>query len=329
MSGAFMPIALRLAARHLGQVWPNPSVGALVVKDGAIVGQGATARGGRPHAETIALAQAGELAKGATLYVTLEPCSHQRQTPPCTQAIIAAGIARCVVACRDPNPQVNGAGIAQLQAASIVVEEGQCRAQAEALNAGFFSVIQRGRPQVSLKLATSQDGKLATASGQSQWITSEQSRAFGHKLRSQYDAILTGSGTWLVDKPQLNCRLPGLEGNSPVRVVLDRRLRVQSSDERTWVLHEETIEAALAALAKKGITRVLVEAGAALSTAFLQSGVADKVYWFRAPLIVGEDGLSAVGAGFASELEKLARWQRVHTQHFGNDSLDILCSQAS
>jgi diaminohydroxyphosphoribosylaminopyrimidine deaminase/5-amino-6-(5-phosphoribosylamino)uracil reductase len=329
MSGAFMPIALRLAARHLGQVWPNPAVGALVVKDGAIVGQGVTARGGRPHAETIALAQAGELAKGATLYVTLEPCSHQGQTPPCTQAIIAAGIARCVVACRDPNPQVNGAGIAQLQAAGIIVEEGQCSAQAQALNTGFFSVIQRGRPMVSLKLATSQDGRLATASGQSQWITGEQSRAYGHKLRSQYDAILTGSGTWLVDKPQLNCRLPGLEDASPVRVVLDRRMRVHENDVRTWVLHEASVESALVALAQKGITRVLVEAGAELSTVFLQSGLVDKVYWFRAPLVVGGDGLAAVGAGFAGELEKLARWQRVATQHFGKDSLDILCSQAS
>jgi diaminohydroxyphosphoribosylaminopyrimidine deaminase/5-amino-6-(5-phosphoribosylamino)uracil reductase len=326
----FMLVALRLAARNLGQVWPNPAVGALVVRDGVIVGQGYTARGGRPHAETQALAQAGALAKGATLYVTLEPCSHHGKTPPCVDAVIAAGITRCVIACIDSNPQVSGAGVVRLKEAGVQVEIGVCEPAARALNQGFFSVVAKGLPVVTMKLATSQDGKIATASGQSQWITNERSRAYGHMLRSQYDAILTGSGTWLADKPQLNCRLAGLEDRSPIRVILDRRGRVDAQDERTWVLSEPTLSAALKALVAKGITRVLVEAGAELSTAFLREGLVSQLYWFRAPLVIGGDGLGAIGAGFSTELAKLAQWQRIATRYFENDSLDILvCSQGS
>ena len=333
-SAAFMQIALRLAARNLGQTWPNPCVGAVVVKDGVIIGSGYTAQGGRPHAETIALQQAGERAKGATLYVTLEPCSHHGKTPPCVDAIIASGISTCVIACTDPNPAVNGAGIAKLKQTGITVEEGVCRAAAEKLNEGFFSLIKKNRPFVALKIATSQDGKMATAAGQSKWITGDAARGYGHLLRSRYDAILTGIGTVLADDPSLTCRLPGLEERSPLRVVLDRKGRLPAKaaihGAQLLSLAEETLPAALKTLADKGITRVLVEAGPTLSTAFLQAGLVDRLYWFRAPMLIGGDGLPAIGSGFATELSQLARWKQSEHSIFGNDTLDIFeCSQAS
>jgi diaminohydroxyphosphoribosylaminopyrimidine deaminase / 5-amino-6-(5-phosphoribosylamino)uracil reductase len=221
-----MRTALSLARRQLGQAWPNPSVGAVIIKNGDMIGQAATARGGRPHAETIAITQAGDHARGATLYVSLEPCAHQGQTPPCTQAIIDAGITCVVVACRDPNPKVNGEGIAQLKAAGIDVIEDVCHAEATDINRGFFSVITRGRPFISLKIATSQDGKITNAASKSKWITSEAARQHGHLLRSQYDAIATGIGTVLADDPLLTCRLPGMEDKSPVRIVFDSQLRL-------------------------------------------------------------------------------------------------------
>ena len=336
-SAAFMQIALRLAARNLGQTWPNPAVGALVVRDGHIVAQGYTARGGRPHAETQALAQAGELAKGATLYVTLEPCSHQGQTPPCTDAIIKSGIKRCVVACTDPNPQVNGKGIELLEKAGIEVELGVCREQAGKLNEGFFSLVGKNRPFVSLKLATSQDGKMATRSGESKWITGERARNYGHLLRSRHDAILTGIGTVLSDDPALTCRLPGLEKRSPARVVLDRQGRlpakatVNAKDGvQVMALADKTLADVLKRLAENGITRVMVEAGATLSTAFLQAGLVDRLYWFRAPIVIGGNGLSVFGDGFPEMLSQLARWRQSDHIILENDTLDIFeCSQAS
>lgn len=330
----YMQVALALARRNLGQTWPNPSVGAVVVKNGQIISQGYTARGGRPHAEAQALAQD---AQGAILYVTLEPCSHQGKTPPCTQAIIQAGIAQVVIACRDPNPQVNGQGVAQLRAAGIEVIEDVCGREAAEINCGFFSVIQKKRPFISIKLASSLDGKIATSSGQSQWITGEAARAFGHLLRSRYDAIATGIGTVLADNPMLTCRLPGLEDRSPVRVVFDRdgRLPGDSALARTtggvpvWVL-SDGVERAVETLAERGITRLLVEAGPTLSTAFLQSELVDRIYWFRAPVMIGLDGRNAIGDGFAAELEKLERWRLTERRVIGNDSLDILeCSPAS
>lgn len=219
-----MHVALMHARRNLGQTWPNPSVGAVVVQGGQIVGVGSTGRGGRPHAEPQALAQAGGRAQGATLYVTLEPCSHHGKTTPCADAVIAAAIARVVVACRDPNLKVNGQGIAKLRAAGIEVVEDVCREEAVALNCGFFSVIKKKRPYVALKIATSQDGKITNPGNR--WITNEASRAWGHMLRSRYDAIATGIGTVLADDPLLTCRLPGLEDCSPVRVLFDSQNRL-------------------------------------------------------------------------------------------------------
>ena len=332
-----MQIALRLARRDLGQTWPNPSVGAIIVKDGQIIGQGITAKGGRPHAETQALEQAGEKAKGATLYVTLEPCCHQGQTPPCTDAIIKAGISTVVVACKDPNPLISGLGMELLHQAGITVIEKIGEAEALEINRGFFSVITKKRPYIALKLATSLDGKIATATGASKWITSEKSRFQAQLLRSQYDAIATGIGTVLADDPQLTCRLPGLEGRSPVRVVFDRQGRLSKDSKLMktkdqWPVWEmaSPLSEAMEDLANRGITRLLVEAGAKLSTAFLQSGLVDRIYWFRAPLMIGNDGLAAIGDGFTPVLEELKRWQTIKQSALQPDTLDILeCLPAS
>jgi len=345
-----MRLALSLAHRQLGQTWPNPAVGAVVVKDGRIVGQGHTERGGRPHAETQALAQAGDLARGATLYVSLEPCSHHGKTAPCAHAIIEAGIAQVVVACRDSNPLISGRGIALLKEAGIVVVEGVCEAEARALNVGFFSVMERKRPFISLKLATSLDGKIASSGGESQWITSDRARERGWKLRGDYDAVATGSGTIVADDPILTCRIAGLERNSPVRVVFDRRNRLLPTHKmvlgaRTtpvWVFsgknppHKGEVESlgvqffeydglagAMDILAKQGITRLLVEAGATLSTGFLQSGLVDRMYWFRAPVLLGNDGLAGVGGGFPPALSDATRWALVEQHSFGADQLDV------
>jgi diaminohydroxyphosphoribosylaminopyrimidine deaminase/5-amino-6-(5-phosphoribosylamino)uracil reductase len=218
--------ALTLAARGLGQVAPNPAVGCVVVKDGVIVGRGWTQKGGRPHAETEALARAGEAARGATAYVTLEPCSHTGKTPPCAEALIAAGVARVVGAVTDPDPRVSGRGFQMLREAGIEVVTGICEAEAAELNAGFFLRVKETRPLVVLKIAESANGLIADASGQTRWLTSEAARAHAHLLRATHDAILIGIETALADDPELTCRLPGLEDRSPIRIVLDSHLRL-------------------------------------------------------------------------------------------------------
>ncbi len=218
--------ALTLSERALGSVSPNPAVGCVIVRDGIVVGRGWTQRGGRPHAEVVALRQAGHAAKGATAYVTLEPCAHIGQTPPCANALIEAGVARVVATVEDPDPRVSGRGFAMLRAAEIAVETDVLRDEAAALNAGFFLRITKKRPLVSLKLAVSADGKIARAPGGDQWITGEEARAFGHLMRARNDAILAGIETVLADDPELTCRVPGLEDRSPLRVVLDSKLRL-------------------------------------------------------------------------------------------------------
>jgi len=317
----FMQIALRMARRQAGQTQPNPSVGAVIVKDGQIVAVGATASGGRPHAETIAIENAGELARGASLYVTLEPCSHHGKTAPCAEAIIKAGISKVIIACRDKNPIVSGGGVAMLKAAGVEVIEGVCEAEALEVNCSFFSVIEKNRPFVSLKIATSLDGKIT--SPHSRWLTGEPARNYGQLLRAQHDAILTGSGTFLTDNPQLTCRLNGLEHRSPIRIVLDRSGQIKDANGFLVMVHE-SLEKAIAEITEKGITSLMIEAGAKLSTAFLERGLVDRVYWFRAPIIVGEGGLSAVGV-----CKKLAKFKRIEHITLGNDILEVLqCSQA-
>ncbi|MEM7445502.1 MAG: bifunctional diaminohydroxyphosphoribosylaminopyrimidine deaminase/5-amino-6-(5-phosphoribosylamino)uracil reductase RibD [Pseudomonadota bacterium] len=351
----FMTMALALARRGLGVVWPNPAVGCVLVKDGAVVGRGWTQPGGRPHAETEALRRAGDAARGAVAYVTLEPCSHHGKTPPCADALIAAGIARAVIAIEDPDPRVNGRGIKALQDAGIDVTSGVCSAEAEELNSGFLSRTTRGRPHVTLKLAASLDGKIATHNGESHWITGPAARREAHRLRSTHDAIMVGSGTALNDNPMLDCRLPGLGDRSPVRIVADRRLRlpltsslVATARERpTWLVTlpdadrkrraafeecgvevlmvapakpgMEDMHHVLSDLAGRGITRLLVEGGASLAAALLQADLVDRLAWFRGPLMIGGDGLAAVSAFGIDHLVQGPRFLRMHQRAVGND----------
>jgi diaminohydroxyphosphoribosylaminopyrimidine deaminase/5-amino-6-(5-phosphoribosylamino)uracil reductase len=328
----FMAVALRLAERGLGSVWPNPAVGCVLVRDGRIVGRGWTQPGGRPHGEVEALRRAGTSALGATAYVSLEPCAHYGRTPPCTMALLQAGIRRVVVATIDPDPRVDGRGIEQLRQAGVEVAVGLGRAEADAINAGFILRVRANRPLVTLKLATSLDGRIATQSGASQWITGDQARARGHLLRASHDAIMIGSGTALADDPSLTCRLPGLEDRSPVRVVLDQRLRLSPSGRLTtgartvptWLFTGADaperqrhalgalgvdvqvagpddsgrldLREVLAALAARGITRVLVEGGAELAASLLRQHLVDRLAWFQAPMLIGGDGYAAIGA---------------------------------
>jgi diaminohydroxyphosphoribosylaminopyrimidine deaminase/5-amino-6-(5-phosphoribosylamino)uracil reductase len=251
----YMQLALTLGRRGLGRTWPNPAVGAIVVRDGVIVGRGWTQPGGRPHAEPEALRRAGEAARGATLYVTLEPCSHFGKSPPCADAIIAAGISRVVAAIEDPNPEVAGKGHAKLRAAGITVDVGLFAEEAARDHAGHFRRVRDGRPHVTLKLAVSADDKIGAAAGKPVAITGEAARTRVHLLRAQSDAILVGIGTVLADDPLLTCRLPGMAARSPVRVVLDRALRIPSGSRLVrsaretplWVVASELAEAPAAA----------------------------------------------------------------------------------
>lgn len=349
--------ALVLARRGLGMTAPNPSVGCILVSDGKIIGRGHTQPGGRPHAETVALAAAGAEARGSTAYVTLEPCDHTGQTGPCSEALIAAGVARVVVATADPDPRVNGGGIERLRRHGIEVAVGCCEAEARRVTAGFLSVTERGRPYVSLKLATSLDGKIALANGESQWITGPEARMHGHMLRAQNDAIMVGAGTVLADDPSLTCRIAGLEAYSPLAVVLDERLEIPltsalvvgavtrplvvvcGAEARTGYSDKySALEAAgamllpleksrepgavLEALSRKhGITRLLIEGGARVSAAYVRAGVVDEIYHYQAGKIIGADGLSAIAALEFSNLGAVPNFNAVKCRTLGNDVL--------
>jgi len=354
----FMRHALALARRGLGRVWPNPAVGCVMVKDGVVVGDGWTQPGGRPHAEREALDRAGDAARGATAYVSLEPCSHFGKTPPCADALIAAGVARVVVACGDPDPRVSGRGLARLRAAGVAVTEGVLEAEARALNAGFISRIVRARPWVTLKLASTLDGRIATASGESQWITGPRARAEGHRLRAEADAVLTGSGTVAADDPLLTVRLPGYEARQPLRIVLEGRDAV-AEDAQIWstaktspvwlaTAHADAdrdadldargvrvlplpaaadgrpeIAALLGVLGEEGLTRLLVEAGGTLAGAFLAADLVDEIVWFRAPFAIGGDGLAAVGAFGLAELAAARRFRPLRRLPLDSDVLEV------
>lgn len=352
----FMASALSLASRNLGDTWPNPSVGCIIVKDGAVVGRGWTQSGGRPHAETEALKWAGSAAKGADVYVTLEPCSHQGQTSPCVDALISAGVTRVIVAVIDKNPRVAGRGIEQLKKAGILVETMLCEAEASRLNAGFFLNIEQNRPFFALKTATTLDGRIALASGESKWITGKAARAGVHGLRARYDAILVGSGTVLMDDPELTCRIPGYSGRPKVRIILDRRGRTPPESKiaatareiPTWlitakgsnckalasqgievitVLGESDIEFTrnmVLELANKGITRVIVEGGGSISAAFLSADLIDEIVWFRAGSVIGVDGIAAVGPLRLERMDDIPAFKHRECIAFGNDRLDFL-----
>ncbi len=286
-----MQKALDLAALGIGNTGPNPSVGCVIVRDNQVISQARTAPFGRPHAEPLALVQAGNQVEGATLYVTLEPCAHHGQTPPCVQAIIAAKPAKVVIALQDPYPKVDGQGIAQLQSANIAVQLGDGAAQATEITRGFISRVRLLHPWVTLKIATTADGFIAREDGSSKWITEQEARNHGHHLRSRNDAILTGSGTYLADAPQLTCRIDGLEALSPARHVLDRRSRIAQTD--FTLRREATLPQLLRAFANEGVNHLMVEAGASLSQAFLRENLVDELYWYSAPTVSFGQGISA------------------------------------
>lgn len=362
-----MQAALALAARGLGRTWPNPAVGCVIVRPGAardgaddrVVARGWTQPGGRPHAETEALSRAGAAATGATAYVSLEPCAHHGRTPPCAEALIAAGIARCVVAATDPDPRVSGSGLRRMRDAGIAVAEGLCAGEAEALNEGFFLRIRLGRPLVTLKLATTLDGRIATHTGESRWITGKLARERTHLMRAQHDAIMIGAGTAVADDPELTCRVAGLEACSPVRVVVDGRLRLPltaklvagARDHPTWVVTREGADllrrealrecgvdvleapvddggelapaAVLQLLGGRGITRVLVEGGGRLAAALLREGLVDRLAWFRAARIIGGDGVPAAAAFGIDRLEQAPQFVPMSVARVGEDLLEI------
>ncbi len=356
----YMLGALALARRGLGCVAPNPAVGCVIVKDdgGRVVGRGWTQPGGRPHAETEALRRAGAAAKGATAYVTLEPCDHHGVTAPCSEALIKAGIKRAVVAVQDPDPRVSSSGIERLRSAGIEVTFGVCAKEAERLNAGFFLKVTHCRPLFTLKTATTLDGRIATHTGDSRWITGKQARAVAHLYRAEHDAVLIGVGTALHDNPRLSCRLPGMKDRTPIRIVADSRMRlpltstlVKTAHEHpTWIvtskggdksryqaytdLGVKVIEtepdkdnrpdlARLAGeLGRRGLTRVLVEGGGALSAGLLRRNLIDRVAWFRAGCLIGGDGVPAARAFGIDSLKDAPRFSRTSVREIGVDLLE-------
>jgi diaminohydroxyphosphoribosylaminopyrimidine deaminase/5-amino-6-(5-phosphoribosylamino)uracil reductase len=352
-----MAHALRLAARGLGNVWPNPAVGCVIVRDGLIVGRGWTQPGGRPHAEVRALQEAGSLAEGATAYVTLEPCAHHGHTPPCAEALIAAKVARVVTAVTDPDPRVSGSGHDMLRAAGIVVTEGVLTADATHLNAGFLKRVTQGLPFVTLKLAASLDGRTATATGESRWITGPEARRKVHAMRLAHDAVMVGSGTALADDPDLTVRDMGAV-RQPVRIVLDRMLK-HSPESRlgrtaretpVWLLHGPSapeaaraawaatgatlievpeagghldLKAALQALARKGLTRILSEGGATLAAALVRAGLVDELAIFSGGILIGAEGHAAVGPLDLTALAQAPGFRLVRHERLGPDTLSI------
>lgn len=353
---AHMGAALALARRGLGSTWPNPSVGCVIVRDGRVVGRGHTAPGGRPHAEAVALSVAGEQAKGGTAYVTLEPCCHWGRSPPCTDALITAGIARVVVAAGDPDPRVDGQGLAKLDAAGIAVQTGLLEAEALETLIGFSHRITLGRPMVTLKLASTLDGRIATSSGQSQWITDTPARRLGHAMRGRHDAVMVGVGTVVADNPDLTCRIPGFRPTPNVRVIADSHLRTPltsrllatAAETPTWFLLREgtnlaredafidigaklikipgssagiDLTAAMQALGAAGLTRVLVEGGGQLAAALLRADLVDRIAWFHAPAVMGGDGWPAVQAFGVQTLDQMPRFRRDCETVIGHDML--------
>ena len=353
----YMRQALELASGGTGYVSPNPLVGCVIVNHGQVVGRGYHQRFGGPHAEVHALQDAGARARGAVLYVTLEPCCHTGKTPPCVEAVLQAGIGRVVMALRDPNPRVAGGGLARLQAAGVPVTLGVCEAEARQLNEAFLKYITTQRPFVTLKCAITLDGKIATCTGASRWITGEAARHEVHRLRHAVDAIMVGIGTVLQDDPLLTTRLPDRQGVNPLRVVVDSTLRLpceaqvvavtpdcrtlvattaRAAEDRQRHLRDRGVEivclpayddgrvhldALLQHLGERGIASVLVEGGATLSAACIQSRLVDKVLFFVAPKIIGGDGVSVIGPCGVQTMEQAIRLHALRGQPVGEDFL--------
>lgn len=352
----WMRLALTLGQRGLGQVWPNPAVGCVLVKNGRVIGRGWTQSGGRPHAEVHALAAAGEAARGSTAYVTLEPCAHHGQTGPCAHSLVNAGVERVVCATSDPDPRVNGKGFKILRDAGIPVTENVMKAEADAAHAGFFKRIQNGRPFVTLKLASSLDGRIATQTGDSRWITGAAARRSVHLMRAQHDAILVGRNTVDADNPDLSVRDMGLVARSPVRVILDSRLTMKS-DARvlktsaipTWICHgtgaeipphlqnaparlfpcalddqgRVDIRNVLKTLADQGITRLMVEGGGQVAASLLTAGCVDQLALYSGGVAIGADGLPNLASLGISALNDAPRFERQSVQAIGPDVLTL------
>ncbi len=344
----FMAAAIRLGAGALGTTRPNPAVGAILVKDGKVVGRGRTAPGGRPHGERIALAETGEAARGATLYVSLEPCAHHGRTPPCADALIAAGVTRVVAPLVDPDPRVVGKGFERLRAAGVEVSTGVLDQEARRVQAGHLWRIGRNRPFVLLKLAVSTDGAIGRAGEGQVAVTGDIARRHVQALRSRFDAILVGRGTVNADDPELTCRLPGLEHRSPIRIVLDSegRLaphrRVFQGEVPTWVLNARAedpagrhrrlkvphraaggldLRAALTRLAGEGITRLLVEGGARVARSLLEADLVDEVMLFRSPVPLGGHSVPALAGLPLREIEASEKFRRIERRMFGPDRM--------
>jgi diaminohydroxyphosphoribosylaminopyrimidine deaminase/5-amino-6-(5-phosphoribosylamino)uracil reductase len=313
-----MAAALALSERARGRTAPNPNVGCALVKDDRVVGRGWTQPGGRPHAEAMALAEAGEKSRGATCHVTLEPCAHvSPRGPACAELLIAAGVARVVIALGDPDPRTNGQGVARLRAAGIDVVEGAAEAPARAAMAGFLTRRAKGRPFVTLKLATSLDGRIALESGESRWITGREARAHAHLERARHEAILVGRRTWEVDQPRLDVRMPGLEGRSPRRVLLSRHPRFLGDG--GWDLLAAPSDIA----ALEGVDHLLVEGGAETAAAFLREGLVVRLLLYRAPILIGA-GKAALGdLGLADLASAHGRWRLTDTRMLGSDRLEV------
>jgi len=350
----YMRMAIQLAEKARGRTSPNPMVGAVVVKGGKVVSRGYHRKAGEPHAEAIALRKAGLKAKGATLYVTLEPCSHtNKRTPPCSPLVIQSGIQRVVVAMIDPNPHVSGGGVKTLRKAGINVATGVLEADARKLNEAFIKYITTGMPFVTLKIAQTLDGKIATATGESKWITGEQAREEGHKLRDSNDAILVGVNTVLQDNPSLTTRIP--KGRDPIRVIVDTKLRTplsakvitQRSSAKTYIATLDTmpkdrlvdlldagaeiliargnkgrvdLKALMKMLGGIGITSVLIEGGAEVNASALRSGIVDKVVMFIAPMLMtGTNSLCSIGGASPAKLSRAVRFTNVTSRFVGQD----------
>lgn len=359
-----MRLALRTATRGDGRVYPNPSVGAVVFRGDRVLGRGVTKPPGGAHAEVAAIADAtkrhgARALRGASIAVTLEPCNFTGRTGPCTEAILEAGLSRVVGGCRDPHPRVAGKGFARLRRRGVEVETGVLEAECRYQNRGFLSVQERGRPWLTLKLATSLDGRIATASGESRWITGERARAFVHRLRDAHDAVMVGAETARTDDPELTVRRAGRVLREPIRVVIDGRLRVPLSARifgsdspasgldvaRTWIVCRENargrakrlargarlietpsvatghvdLEAAMQSLAEAGLTRVLIEGGGALSAALFRAHLVDEVHWMLAPRLLGSDGRPCLGPLELERLHDAVSIDRLRSSRLGRD----------
>ncbi|MBI35987.1 MAG: riboflavin biosynthesis protein RibD [Alphaproteobacteria bacterium] len=363
----FMQTALRLARRGFGKTWPNPTVGCVIVDTSEmhnkVIGLGFTQPSGSDHAECVAIKQAlnrygKDRLRGSTLYSSLEPCCHQGKTPPCTELIIKNGISTVVIGCKDPDSRVSGRGINELRESGINVIENVLREESEDLNAGFISRVKLGRPSVTMKVATSADGKIATYMDKSKWITSELARKRAHLMRSQHDALLVGIGTVLKDDPLLTCRLNGLENSSPIRVVIDTNLRINhscnlmrtSGDVPTWIFtvgnkNDKPIaqlqqngadvisvsaderglvdlNEVLSILGNRGISRVLSEGGASLNSSLIKSNLVDKIAWFRSNKLIGSDGKSVFESIGVKDIDDMIDFKLTKRESVGNETLD-------